>query len=107
MDARVKNAGSSAWPANSRAALNTIEARASDGAVFVEWTDVELSYAELLDGIRRCCGVFDSRNLKPGDRVLILCRREREAIVTFLAAMLDGLVPVMLTPDTPAMRAKP
>ena len=65
MDATRKKAASPRRPANSRAALNIIEARAAAGAVFVEWTDFELSYAALLDGIRRCCGVFDSRNLRP------------------------------------------
>jgi long-chain acyl-CoA synthetase len=83
-----------------------ISGRARARAVFAEWDDRTLTYADLLDDIRRFCGVFDVRGLNAGDRVMILTGNERRAIGAFVAALLDGLVPVMLTRETPADRVE-
>lgn len=47
---------------------------------------------------------FDDAGLEPGDRVLICTADEMAAIALFTTALLDGLVPVMLAPETPDER---
>lgn len=44
-------------------------------------------------------GHFDQHDLTVGDRVLIVTDNELAAISAFVAAMLDGLVPVQASPD--------
>jgi long-chain acyl-CoA synthetase len=64
-----------------------------------------VSYAQFTRDVRRCCGLYHARGLRAGDRVLILTADDHAAIVAFVAAMLDGLVPVMLAAGTAAPRA--
>jgi long-chain acyl-CoA synthetase len=64
-----------------------------------------VTYDRLVADVRACCGLFDARGLHPGDRVLILTGDEGVAATLFVAAFLDGLVPVMLTADTLGPRA--
>jgi long-chain acyl-CoA synthetase len=75
-----------------------------------------VTYDRLARDVRGCCHLFRMRALATdthapasglivGDRVLILTADEQAAITTFIAALLDGLVPVMLAADTPAPRA--
>ncbi|WP_282608486.1 AMP-binding protein [Pelagibius sp. Alg239-R121] len=78
---------------------------ASGKAEFLVQTDGVLRYDQFLRDLHGCCGLFDTRDLTPGERVLIVTADEAAAITAFTAALLDGLVPVMLTPDTPAPRA--
>ncbi|MGZ0172150.1 MAG: AMP-binding protein [Planctomycetales bacterium] len=47
---------------------------------------------------------FDALDLSSGDRILIATRNEFLACSTFIAAMLDGIVPVMMSPDSPPAR---
>lgn len=63
-----------------------------------------LTRGDLSGLVRGILAVFDANGLMPGSRVLILTRNECAAITAFIAALLDGLVPVMLTPDTPEAR---
>ncbi|MEO5597883.1 MAG: AMP-binding protein [Novosphingobium sp.] len=60
-----------------------------------------VSYADLADEVRRWLQQFDDLGLSAGDRVLIRTASESAAVSCFIAALLDGLVPVLLTPDTP------
>jgi len=64
-----------------------------------------MSYASLCENVRRCCSLFDLHQLSEGARVLIVTRDERVAIAVFIAALLDGKVPVMLAPDIPEAHA--
>lgn len=59
-----------------------------------------LTRGDLHGLVRKMLAVFDVNGLAPGKRVLILTRNEGAAITAFVSALLDGLVPVMLTPDT-------
>ncbi len=63
-----------------------------------------LSYRALGAAVRAQVARFDAANLAPGSRVLIRVADEAGAIVLFVAALLDGLVPVMLAPGTPDLR---
>jgi acyl-CoA synthetase (AMP-forming)/AMP-acid ligase II/acyl carrier protein len=78
---------------------------ARDKAEFLVRPGGVLRYDQLLDGIRGCCALFHERGTVEGERVLIVTTDEQAAITTFAAALLDGLVPVMLTPDTAEPRA--
>jgi long-chain acyl-CoA synthetase len=91
---------------DSRALHHILEERASARATFIEWAGESYSYRSLVDDVRKCCALFDIRGLAPGGRILILTWNERIAISAFVAALLDGHVPIMLTPETPNSRAK-
>ena len=56
-------------------------------------------YADLREAIDCHCGLFDDRGLKPGDRVAIVTADDWLAATLFCAAMLDGLVPFVVSPD--------
>lgn len=64
-----------------------------------------ISYGALTGLVRGWLAVFDAKGLTPGRQVMIMTANEGAAISAFIAALLDGLVPVMLTPDTPTTRA--
>jgi acyl-CoA synthetase (AMP-forming)/AMP-acid ligase II/acyl carrier protein len=74
------------------------------GHVFLDGPESSLSYAALGLAIRAELRRFDAAGLAPGDRVLIRTADEPAAITLFIAALLDGLVPVMLAPGTPEQR---
>ncbi len=93
----------SGTPRTSAALYEAIAARGK--AEFLVGPESVQRYDELLSGLHGCCGLFDAHGLSAGDRVMIVTADEGAAITAFVAAMLDGLVPVMLTPDTPASRA--
>lgn len=73
---------------------------------WIEWPDRTLSYGAAARQVSRCCGMFDDLGLAPGDRVLIGLGDEGLATTLFVAALLDGCVPVMLGPDLPQPRAR-
>jgi len=91
-------------PRNAAELVALIDRRADQGAVFIEWQDARLTYADFAEDLRRFCGLFSAHELIPGDRIVIATETERQAIGAFTAALLDGLVPIMLTPQTPAPR---
>ena len=93
----------SGTPQTSAALYEAIAARGK--AEFLVQTETVLRYDQFLRDLHGCCGLFSARGLMPGERVLIVTTDEAVAITAFVAALLDGLVPVMLTPDTPAPRA--
>ena len=70
---------------------------------FVE-PDVRYQYRDLSEMTQQLAAHFDELNLSSGDRILIATRNEFLGCSTFIAAMLDGLVPVMLSPDSPPAR---
>ena len=76
----------------------------SPHAEFLVTPQDRLTRGDLSDMVRGMLAIFDDNCLVPGNRVLILTRNEGAAITAFVAALLDGLVPVMLTPDTPEAR---
>lgn len=79
-----------------------IEARGR--ADFIVAPRKRFSYRALAKQIEHVCGAFDKAGLRAGDRVTIALEDESLASASFLAAMLDGLVPVMLSPDAAAER---
>lgn len=73
-----------------------------------EWMalpDERIDYAELAVAVRRWCAWFDAAGLIEGDRVLIRTSSDLVAASGFVAALLDGVVPVLMTGDTPDIRA--
>ena len=72
--------------------------------VFLQNTQHSYSYGLLARAIRCWCRVFDEHSVEPRDRVVIVCTDELLASSAFLAALLDGKVPVMLNPESPIER---
>ena len=64
------------------------------------------SYGRLAELITRFCGAFDREGVGQGSRVVIVTANEPVAGAAFIAAMLDGLIPVMLSPDSRPGRIK-
>lgn len=62
----------------------------------------QLSYADLDRLVRSWCALFDAKKLSTGDRIIIVSADETASITAYLAAILDGVVPVMLTPESAA-----
>jgi long-chain acyl-CoA synthetase len=77
---------------------------ASAGRCFMSLPDREVSYGDLVSGIRAELARFDAHGLTPGSRVLIVTEDEQQAVTTFIAALLDGHAAVMLAPGTPEKR---
>ena len=71
---------------------------------FLVTPHASMTYRALGAAVRAQVARFDAAGLSPGSRVLIRVADEAGAIVLFVAALLDGLVPVMLAPGTPDMR---
>jgi long-chain acyl-CoA synthetase len=69
---------------------------------FLAGAGTALSYAELEKLVRSWCALFDMRKLTAGDRIVIVSSDEVASITAYLAAILDGIVPVMLTPESAA-----
>lgn len=63
-----------------------------------------LPRGDLAGVVRHFCGAFDTAGLSPGSRIAIVVADEMAAIAAFVAALFDGLVPVMLTCDAPPER---
>jgi len=68
--------------------------------VFLQSPLGSVNYGRLADLITRFCGIFDYEGVSQGDRVVIASKNEPVAGAAFLAAMLDGLIPVMLSPES-------
>jgi long-chain acyl-CoA synthetase len=71
---------------------------------FLVGADFTLSYADLDRLVRSWCALFDSRKLVASDRIIIVTASETAAITAFIAAILDGITPVMLTPESAAAK---
>lgn len=63
-----------------------------------------VSYADLREMTGQWLGWFTSAGISPGDRLVIRTADEVAAVTAFIAALLDGVVPVVLTADTPDAR---
>src|SRR6185295_6688088 len=81
--------------------------RAAARARFIDWTDAHYEYQSLVADIRKWCALFSAIGSAQQARVLIQTTSEQIAVSAFTAALLDGHVPVMLTPNTrgPRLRA--
>lgn len=91
---------------DSKTLFDIVTRHAAEGAPFIDWATGSHSFKALQSDIRKCCGLFSAAGLDPGARILIQTGNERIAVAVFTAALLDGLVPVMLTPETPTARRR-
>jgi acyl-CoA synthetase (AMP-forming)/AMP-acid ligase II/acyl carrier protein len=71
---------------------------------FLVGPESRYQYRDLSELIQRLVANFDALALSSGDRILIATQNEFLACSTFIAAMLDGIVPVMMSPDSPPAR---
>jgi long-chain acyl-CoA synthetase len=71
---------------------------------FMLGPDRVISYVALRDGLARWTRLFDAHGLKCGDRIVIRTDRDEVAAAAFLAALLDGVVPILLEGTCPDAR---
>ena len=57
------------------------------------------SWGDLSERLNAWCGLFDLAELSPGDIVVAATRDDWSAATLFLAAVLDGLIPTILSPE--------
>lgn len=75
----------------------TMLSQSSRNAVI--WSGKRASYRYICNCVRVFCRSFDDFQLQLGERVVIQAQNEGLASAAFMAALLDGLVPVMVSPD--------
>lgn len=71
---------------------------------FMAMPDGNLDYPALGVAIRRWLAWFDSAGIAAGDRFVLRTGNDTVAATGFIAALLDGVVPVLLAGDTPDLR---
>lgn len=62
------------------------------------YQEKEYSYADLLQKIYKCQALYWIRGLRKGDRIAIKLENHPEFVITFLAAVSLGIVPILLLP---------
>ena len=83
-----------------------IRQRVRHGAVFAEIAGSELTYRQLLHAVRTLATFFRDSGLHKGDRLVICTRHDRHATLLFIAALLEGLTPAMLSAETKSERIR-
>lgn len=73
-------------------------------ADFLVLPNRRMSYSDLGNAVRRWLAAFDRIGLDEGDRILVRSGNEQASVSVFIAALLDGLVPVLLPADAPDHR---
>jgi len=63
-------------------------------------------YGDLASAVQQWLGVFDAFGVGAGDRIILQTRSEAAAISGVIAALVDGVVPVLLATDTPPARTR-
>ncbi len=81
-----------------------IQQRAQYGTIFADFAGSELTYPRLLHAVRTLATFFRHSGLKKGERLVICTRHDRHATLLFIAALLEGLTPVMLSAETKSER---
>lgn len=71
---------------------------------FMLGPDKAISYNALCDGLAQWIRLFDAHGLECGDRIVIRTDRDEVASAAFLAALLDGVVPILLEGTCPDAR---
>lgn len=83
-----------------------IKNKAREKQIFVDFDDTTLTYRELLDTIQKLAFFFQSRGVVKGSRVILLTRHDNHAIALFVAALLEGLTPIILPADAKSDRVR-
>lgn len=73
-------------------------------AEFLVGPESRYQYRDVSELIQRLVAHFDTLDVSSGDRILIATQNEFLACSAFITAMLDGIVPVMMSPDSPPAR---
>lgn len=79
--------------------INTTETRD-----FIVSPDYTVSYKNARQGIKSWLTAFDEAGLSPGDRIVVRTGRDDVACLILLAALVDGIVPVLLEANCPDHR---
>jgi long-chain acyl-CoA synthetase len=85
--------------------VDRLRADSNSRRAFLELPEGALSYSGLWKKISQTVALFESLALPRGGRILIVTQGDQDAIVLFIAALLDGRCPALLPADTPQARA--
>jgi long-chain acyl-CoA synthetase len=88
------------------ATLDRIEASVKASKPVLISPSGTLTYGELFERGRRLAALFARRGLRVGDRVIILSRREPEAMTFFFALIRNGIAGVFLDPAAPKVEVE-
>lgn len=79
-------------------------AQANPRSDFLVGVKTCMSYGQLVSAVKGWLALFDTHDVHPGNRVVIRTANEAAASSAFIAALLDGIVPIILSPETRANR---
>lgn len=80
-------------------AIDKIASRYPD-YIALEYFDTKITYCELMTDIRYCAKMFKYYGANKGERITIAMANTPEAIISFYAANMVGLIPVMIHPKS-------
>lgn len=85
---------------NSTQLYAQLVARAKEKAAFADFDGQTVSYVELYSAVMQLAGLFRQKGVKHQDTVLVISKDEIQVSLLFLAALFEGIVPVILSSDT-------
>ncbi|MDF1698766.1 MAG: AMP-binding protein [Saprospiraceae bacterium] len=74
--------------------------------VFAQIIDTKYTYRQFLEGVHKLNSLFQSRNLKKGDRVILSTSDDYYTALFFIAFLRYGIVTIFLDPEVPEKQAK-
>lgn len=94
------------FPENSAQLYGNLAAKAESKEIFADFHDETVTYCELYYSVRQLAALFREHQAAPREKILILGSNNLQVTLLFLAALLDDLVPIVLSPDSRAPRVQ-
>ncbi|MGJ7033732.1 AMP-binding protein [Niabella hirudinis] len=83
--------------------FTTLETR--DTGKFAVFEKASLTYLELLEKVKKITLLFNRRGFKKGDRLVLSVSNDQDTTVFFIAALRNGIAPVLIDPQVKRERA--
>lgn len=94
------------FPENSAQLYANLAAKAESKEIFADFHDRTVTYSELHLAVRQLAALFRKHQVPPRGKILIIGADNLQVSLLFLAALLDDLTPVILSPDSRAVRVQ-
>lgn len=73
---------------------------------FAVFNNTQLTYAQLLEAIKKITLLFQEKGFKKGDRIILSVSNDLDTTLFFLAALRNGIAPVLIDSSVKKERAK-
>ncbi len=88
------------------ALYQNIKIRAHQKKCFADFDDEKITYRQLQKSVQKLTSFFRSHNIEAGAKIIIMTRHDKHAITLFIAALLEGFTPIMLSAETKSNRVQ-